>query len=308
MYSGHMESVVAVANEIILAEAAQGRELDHIRLQKLVYYVQVYSLLAGEQAYSEELQAWEKGPMVPYLRNFMLSLPNRPLVYSLKAPLDGRRVRSAVISAAIALVTHLHGPLSTNQIVDESHNSMLYHNAGRNEVINVENVRRAYAQLGPDGRAIPTPIHRQASEAEQEIIQSLNSSLEREDLLDDLSEVNYPLLMSLAVTHRDMLTERAMADVIRGIALSWWEAPRDAVNMLLVGLASSSLLVQERSVRGLASILNSDWDEEVRAEPGELDAIKTEIRNMLVSTRDQTDNPVLAPYLHTTYRSLLTHA
>lgn len=59
---------VAVANALIELARAEGRALDPMQLQKLVYFAQGWHLgLTGEPLIREEIQAWDYGPVIPSL-------------------------------------------------------------------------------------------------------------------------------------------------------------------------------------------------------------------------------------------------
>lgn len=53
---------------LTLVDAEAGDSLSNLKLQKLVYYAQGFSLvLRGEPLFNEEIQAWQHGPAIPKL-------------------------------------------------------------------------------------------------------------------------------------------------------------------------------------------------------------------------------------------------
>jgi len=63
-----MESVNAVANEFLKLANESGKELTNLQLAKLCYIAQGFSLaLLDKKAYSEPIEAWKLGPVVPSL-------------------------------------------------------------------------------------------------------------------------------------------------------------------------------------------------------------------------------------------------
>jgi uncharacterized phage-associated protein len=61
-------SVASVANEFVTIARAAGEELSPMKLQKLVYFAHGWYLaLTGAPLISEEVQAWQYGPVIPYL-------------------------------------------------------------------------------------------------------------------------------------------------------------------------------------------------------------------------------------------------
>ena len=57
--------------------------LTHLRLQKLLYYVQGWSLaLRGKPMFQERIEAWAHGPVVPYVFQRLRDFGSEPFVYS----------------------------------------------------------------------------------------------------------------------------------------------------------------------------------------------------------------------------------
>lgn len=61
-----MYNVIDVAKYIILYCKQHGYSISNLKLQKLLYFVQAQFLVAlGKPAFSEEIEAWDFGPVVP---------------------------------------------------------------------------------------------------------------------------------------------------------------------------------------------------------------------------------------------------
>ena len=61
-----MYSVIDVAKYIILYCKQHGYSISNLKLQKLLYFVQAQFLVTlGISAFSEEIEAWDFGPVVP---------------------------------------------------------------------------------------------------------------------------------------------------------------------------------------------------------------------------------------------------
>lgn len=59
-------SALDIAKYIIKKEAQEGRAVSNLRLQKLLYFVQAQFLVyAGVPCFSESIEAWSFGPVVP---------------------------------------------------------------------------------------------------------------------------------------------------------------------------------------------------------------------------------------------------
>lgn len=64
-----MKPLNAVANHILsLVDTETGDSITNLKLQKLVYYAQAWSLaLRGRPLFDDEIKAWQHGPVVPEL-------------------------------------------------------------------------------------------------------------------------------------------------------------------------------------------------------------------------------------------------
>lgn len=61
-----MYSAIDVAKYIILFCKENGYSISNLKLQKLLYFVQAQFLITtGSSAFSEEIEAWDFGPVVP---------------------------------------------------------------------------------------------------------------------------------------------------------------------------------------------------------------------------------------------------
>jgi uncharacterized phage-associated protein len=77
-----------VADFILCRFREKGESVDHLKLQKLVYYVQAWHLaLFGEPLFTGEIQAWIHGPVQPQLYSRFKEWRWRPIVLEdLKCP------------------------------------------------------------------------------------------------------------------------------------------------------------------------------------------------------------------------------
>jgi len=83
----NIDSKPTAANvaRILIELAEQDRDVDqepmtHMRLQKLLYYVQGWSLARrGQRAFDDRLEAWEHGPVVPVLYRQLKDNGKKPI-------------------------------------------------------------------------------------------------------------------------------------------------------------------------------------------------------------------------------------
>lgn len=70
-----------------LRNPVSGEPITHLKLQKLVYYAQAWSLaLLGRQLFEEDFQAWAHGPVVPSIYRAAAGSGWAPLI-----PFEGRK-------------------------------------------------------------------------------------------------------------------------------------------------------------------------------------------------------------------------
>lgn len=304
-----MDTIVAVANEIILREAAAGRKLDAVRLHKLLYLVQVYSILDGTPAFTAPFEAWDRGPVLKAFRNWILGRGNFELDRPFKT--EAAVVITAALLGTVATVLLHHGGLQTEQIEVVGHENMLYATAfakARNTELDMNQTHKAYTRIHPADPVIATPVHTAATEAQEKAILQLNRSADNQELLADLIEENFPLVMSLIVTHREVLNAGALADVVEAVADHWWAAPVEAVNMLKVALHSPTGPVQEEGLKGLISIAGATWDEDVQIDRSAFARLQSSIETALGEDRLTDLNRSLRPYLNVVHRNLPMNA
>ncbi len=73
-------SVAAVANSILEIGKEMGQDITNLKLQKLVYFAQGWSLALQEHPlFEEEIQAWTYGPVIPELYRVAKVYENKPI-------------------------------------------------------------------------------------------------------------------------------------------------------------------------------------------------------------------------------------
>jgi uncharacterized phage-associated protein len=80
-YQSRPVTVDDVADFILCRFRDKGEPVDHLKLQKLVYYVQAWHLaLFGEPLFNGDIQAWIHGPVQPQLYSRLKEWRWRPIV------------------------------------------------------------------------------------------------------------------------------------------------------------------------------------------------------------------------------------
>ena len=142
-------SVLDVAKWILAEAKRQGLTLTNMKLQKLLYYAQAYSLgMTGQPLFAEDIQAWRHGPVAPvaYLAYNMYggSVIPAPDVGEVAAPDDD--------APLIALLVRDKGQFSASALRNMTHEESpwkeawaAWDGAGPKPVINPESMRDYFA-------------------------------------------------------------------------------------------------------------------------------------------------------------------
>lgn len=171
-----MASVYDVASLFIsLAQAqsdnAQGDQVTNLRLQKLLYFAQGWSLaLRGKPLFAEDLAAWHYGPVVPCVYEKYKSFGRDGI--SADAEPDFHRAFSPEELALLLDVARAYDPISTSRLVELSHcPGGPWATTQQGSLISKESIRQAFAkEEKPLLRFDP-----EAAFAETEIVEPLRS-------------------------------------------------------------------------------------------------------------------------------------
>lgn len=123
-----MESVHAVANEFIELAERSNRSLTNLQLAKLCYIAHGLSLaLLNKKAFSEPIQAWKLGPVIPKLYHDFKDFGSDPI--NRKATvLDYKslqtkepRIEDENLKKVVALTWNIYKDVSANALVSITH-------------------------------------------------------------------------------------------------------------------------------------------------------------------------------------------
>ena len=142
-----MYSAIDVAEYIVEYCNAHNYGVSNLKLQKLLYFVQAYFLIASQNAcFYEEIEAWDFGPVVPSVYSKFkqfgsTDIPKMPNLYLYSVILEqDKKLINAVIEK-------FRGYTSTD-LVRLTHNQDTWRNAhakGYNGIITKEAIRSYFA-------------------------------------------------------------------------------------------------------------------------------------------------------------------
>ena len=119
------------ANEValwILTEAKrQGILMTHMKLQKLLYYAQAYSIaMTGEPLFNNDIQAWKHGPVVPDVYHSFRKYGN-----SIITDFQDTDIPENLASLIFAII-HDKGYMTAYELSNMTHNEPTWINARNN--------------------------------------------------------------------------------------------------------------------------------------------------------------------------------
>lgn len=130
-----MADVLDIAKYIItLADEEAGDLISNLKLQKLAYYSQGFSLaLSGNSLFDAEIKAWEHGPVVPILYDEYKKFASDAI--SNEAPFDDS-VLSDANKELINEVYEVYGQFSAWKLRNMTHDEAPWKNTLQNSEIN----------------------------------------------------------------------------------------------------------------------------------------------------------------------------
>lgn len=122
MSGNNVNTVDAVADFFLqLQDISAGDTISHLKLQKLVYYVQAWHLaLKGTAAFTDDIEAWAHGPVVRRLYNRFKEF-GWQAISPYEIVTDPAECLPDTIIEVAEAVWHRYGNLSGKQLEDQTH-------------------------------------------------------------------------------------------------------------------------------------------------------------------------------------------
>jgi uncharacterized phage-associated protein len=145
-----MTTASHLAKHLIAAFAARGEPITNLKLQKLLYYSQAWSLaLSGKSLFTDRIEAWVHGPVVPSVFREYREFKWSPLVADCDQPAHGDVIRH------VDRVLAVYGKFDASQLERMTHNEDPWRNArtglaadeASNREITAEAMRKYYSTL-----------------------------------------------------------------------------------------------------------------------------------------------------------------
>ncbi len=134
------------ASEEIIGENGEKEGITNLKLQKILYFAQAYFLTSQmkKALFSEKIEAWKYGPVIPSVYHEFKSNGNKPIVetYDLNIDSDDEELLNEVWG--------IFGQYSAGHLVDMTHSHKPWKEAfakGENTVIPVKSIQDYYKKL-----------------------------------------------------------------------------------------------------------------------------------------------------------------
>ena len=153
-----MASVLDIAAYLLRLADEDGTTATHLKLQKLCYYAQGYSLaLMSEPLFNEPIEAWEHGPVVHALWDTYKQYGSRPI------PVPAQHVEIEPWRARLLDETHQRfGWMSSWDLRNQTHNEAPWRDAWETGVYNAEltheSLRDFFRAQLKGARRAPVPV------------------------------------------------------------------------------------------------------------------------------------------------------
>jgi uncharacterized phage-associated protein len=130
-------SATDIAKYIVYVAHEFGDEITHLKLQKLLYYVQgAYLALRNEPIFEDEILAWKHGPVVRRVFDNYRSNGRAPI------PRPDRKITiSEFDNAFISAIYDKYRKFSASQLVERTHAELPYVNSAEDDVITNDSIK-----------------------------------------------------------------------------------------------------------------------------------------------------------------------
>lgn len=117
-------------------------QLSKIKLQKLLYFAQTWSLVRnGKPLFPDDFVAWEKGPAIIELHEVMSSSEK---IVPLEIPGANSSNLTNGEMGFIDSIIDIYGEMSKEELVELAHNDSAWKDAKRDEVISKDTIADCY--------------------------------------------------------------------------------------------------------------------------------------------------------------------
>ena len=132
-------SAIDIANWILtLSEPEEGDLMSNLRLQKLLYYTQGFSLaMYNKPIFNEDIEAWDYGPVVPVAYHHFKKYGSGHI------PVEGiKKIRLSIEEEDLIFeVWNAYGQFSASRLVEITHSEPPWLTTKKNEVISHKKMR-----------------------------------------------------------------------------------------------------------------------------------------------------------------------
>ena len=139
-------NAITLSNYIIEKFIEQGAPITNLKLQKVLYYVQGYSLKCfGKPAFQEEIYSWQYGPVVP----MSYYEYNRSGARQLLPSNSGKAILATEQKKLINLIVDACKKIPSSTLVTKTHNEDPWKYSYVGEVISIEKIFSYFNRNNP---------------------------------------------------------------------------------------------------------------------------------------------------------------
>lgn len=140
-----MYSALSIADHIVAYHTGKEWTITNLRLQKLLYFIQAYFLtFLNRECFTEEMEAWKYGPVVPEVYEEYKCYGNSNIPYTGSS--GNQRICREDIIVIDELLDHF-SEYTANELVEITHNQdpwLMHYRPNRNAVIPKKSIKEYF--------------------------------------------------------------------------------------------------------------------------------------------------------------------
>lgn len=145
----HMVEAIRIANYIIDRYTKQDVKITNLKLQKMLYYVQGYSLKKlNKKAFSSQIQNWPYGPVIPDVYFEFNSYRGNPIYLHQDLDMESISIKGEIKSIVDNIIEKCKDK-SAFDLVRMTHSENPWSNTNKNEIISDKSMKDYFCANDP---------------------------------------------------------------------------------------------------------------------------------------------------------------